>query len=189
MRRNRLLLGIALLVAALSFGAVACGDTDDDNGNGDPAAAEETIGEENGNDIGTGDDFDTQDAIETQEAIDIAEILPLIVSLVEEGGSGVSGQAGFSVIGNGILATLAMSGLSQGTHPNHLYHGSCAEQGGEIHVTLDNIVADETGAGIQSTNNDEQPLSHYETGHYLAVHESLADLTVVACGDVVSSIP
>ncbi|MCH8850378.1 MAG: hypothetical protein IIC89_06095, partial [Chloroflexi bacterium] len=63
MRRNWLLLGIALLVAALTFGAVACGDTDDDNGNGDPAAAEETIGEENGNAIGTGDDFDTQDAI------------------------------------------------------------------------------------------------------------------------------
>ena len=176
------------------MGAIGCGDVDcrggdGDNENSDREATEETVGEENGNDIGTGDDFDTQDAIETQEAIDIAEILPLIVSLVEEGGSGVSGQAGFSVIGNGILATLAMSGLSQGTHPNHLYHGSCAEQGGEIHVTLDNIVADETGAGIQSTNNDEQPLSHFEAGHYLAVHESEDDLTVVACGDVVSSIP
>ena len=189
MRRTCLLPGMALLVAALSFGAVACSGDDDDNENSDRAATEETVGEENGNDIGTGDDFDTQDAIETQEAIDIAEILPLIVSLVEEGGSGVSGQAGFSVIGNGILATLAMSGLSQGTHPNHLYHGSCAEQGGEIHVTLDNIVADETGAGIQSTNNDEQPLSHFEAGHYLAVHESEDDLTVVACGDVVSSTP
>ena len=155
MSRKALLLAVGLLAAVLSIAAVACDDGDDDNGDG------------NGGVIVDGD------------------VLQLVATLTEEGGSGASGVAELSVNGEGILASLVMEGLSEGVHPNHLHHGSCAEQG-EIHITLDNVVADESGDGLQTTANDEQPLSHFAEGHYLAVHEAEDDLTVVACGDVVA---
>ena len=48
MRRNRLLLGVALLVAVLAIGAVACGDDDDNGDNGGEPEATEMIDDENG---------------------------------------------------------------------------------------------------------------------------------------------
>ena len=110
-------------------------------------------------------------------------VLLLTASLTEEDGSGASGEADLSVNGEGILVQLVMQGLTEGAHANHLHDGSCAEMGG-IDIPLDDIVADDAGDGLQTTANDEQPLSHFETGHYLAVHAE--DGTVVACGDVVN---
>ena len=59
---------------------------------------------------------------------------------------------------------------------------------GEIHIFLDDIVADSEGDGTQTTGDDEQPLSHFETGHFLAAHTEDSETigAIVACGDVVS---
>ena len=157
MRSKWLLAGLGLLIAVLAIGAIACDDDDD-------------ISQ---------DDID--DLID--DIIDDDGVLLLTASLTEEDGSGASGEADLSVDGEGILVSLVMQGLTEGAHANHLHHGSCAAQG-EIHITLDDIVADDAGDGIQTTGNDEQPLSHFEADHYLAVHAE--DGTVVACGDVVS---
>ena len=156
MRRKWLLAGLGLLIAVLAIGAIACDDDDD-----------------------------TDDIIDdlVDDIIDDDGVLLLTASLTEEDGSGASGEADLSVDGEGILVSLVMQGLTEGAHANHLHHGSCAAQG-EIHITLDDIVADDAGDGIRTTANDEQPLSHFETDHYLAVHAE--DGTVVACGDVVS---
>ncbi len=156
MRGKWLLVGVGLLIAVFAIGAVACGDDDDD----------------------------VEDAIEDiLEELDDLGVLQLVAHLEEEGGSGVSGEADLSLNGDGILVSLIMEGLTEGVHPNHLHHGTCAEQG-EIHITLDGVVADASGDGLQTTANNEEPLSHFETGHYLAVHESESDFTVVACGNV-----
>ena len=156
MRGKWLLIGVGLLIAVFAIGAVACGDDDDD----------------------------VEDAIEDiLDELDDLGVLQLVAQIEEMDGSGASGEADLDLNGDGIRVSLSMEGLTEGVHPNHLHHGTCAEQG-EIHITLDNIVADAAGDGSQITANDEEPLSHFETGHYLAVHESETDLTVVACGNV-----
>ena len=146
----------------LAIGAVACSDDDDD----------EVL-----------DDI----LDELEDELDDLGVLQLVVHLSEQDGSGASGEADLTPNGDGILVSLVMEGLTEGAHANHLHHGSCAEQN-EIHITLDDIVADENGDGLQTTSNNEQPLAHFETGHYLAVHaedsETIGD--VVACGDVVA---
>ena len=156
MRSKWLLGAIGLLVAVLAIGAIACGD--------DEKTAEEFF-----------DDI--------LDELDDLGVLFLTASLTEVDGSGASGEANLSVNGEGILVSLAMQGLSEGAHPNHLHDGGCDDLG-EIHITLDNIVADDAGDGIQTTGTDEPPLSHFETGHALAVHAE--DGAIVACGDVVS---
>ena len=162
MRRRWLLIGIALLAAIFAIGAVACGD-DDDNG----------------------DDID--DIID-----DVTDDLPddlvlLLTTAVEEvDGSGVAGAVDLSVNGDGILASVVLAGLPEGERANHLHHGDACppDPGGEIHITLDNVVADAAGDGSQTTNNTEAPLDHYATGHYYAVHDE--DGAVIGCGAVVS---
>ncbi|MCH8993465.1 MAG: hypothetical protein IH959_00655 [Chloroflexi bacterium] len=156
MRGKWLLVGVGLLIAVFAIGAVACGDDDDD----------------------------VEDAIEDiLEELDDLGVLQLVAHLEEVDGSGASGEADLSLNGDGILVSLIMEGLTEGSHPNHLHHGTCDDQG-EIHITLDGVVADASGDGLQTTANNEEPLSHFETGHYFAVHESDTDLTVVACGNV-----
>ena len=131
--------------------------------------------------VACGDDDDSQD-----DDDDMGVVL-LTASLTEEEGSGASGEADLSINGEGILVGLVMQGLTEGAHANHLHHGSCAEKG-EIHIFLDDIVADSDGDGTQTTGDDEQPLSHFETGHYLAVHVEDSETigAVISCGDVVS---
>lgn len=155
MRSKWLLGAIGLLIAVLAIGAIACGD--------DEKTAEEIVDEILGE-------------------LDDLGVLFLNASLTEVDGSGASGEANLSLNGEGILVSLVMEGLSEGAHPNHLHDGSCDELG-EIHIALDNIVADDAGDGIQTTGSDEEPLSHFETGHALAVHAE--DGAIVACGDVI----
>ncbi len=157
MRKNWPLVGIGLLVAVLAIGAIACSDDDDDgDGNGD------------GNGNGNGD-----------------LLLRLSVTLTEMDGSGASGTAELTVSGEGIQVTLSMTGLQEGVHANHIHEGTCDDQGA-IHITLDNIVAGAAGDGSQINNNTEQPLSHYASGHYLAVHEADGSPgAVVSCGELV----
>ncbi len=159
MRKNWVLIGVGLLAAVLAIGAVACGDDDDD----------------------------VDDLVdEILDELDDLGVLQLVAHLSEVDGSGASGEAELSVNGDGILVSIIMEGLSEGVHANHLHDGTC-EEPGEIHITLDGLVADDLGDALQTTANNEEPLSHFETGHYLAVHvgddETIG--AVVACGDVV----
>ena len=164
MRRSWLLIGIALLAAVFAIGAVACGD-DDDNGSD---ALEDAI----------------DDALD-----DLPDdiVLLLVASLTEEGGSGASGEASLTPNGEtAMLVNIDMTGLSEGTHPQHIHVGSCADKG-DIVIPLTNIVADETGVGSQIDPPDGT-LEDIAEGHHYDVHESDSDLTVVACGDIVSGI-
>ena len=162
MRGNWLLIGIGLLIAVFNVAAIACDDNDE----------EEAI-----------DDI----LEEFEDELDELGVIFLSANLTEVDGSGASGAADLSLNGDGILVSIDMQGLTEGSHANHLHHGSCDDLG-DIHITLDGIVADDTGAGSQTTANDEEPLSHFETGHYLAVHQDDPDTigAIVACGDVVA---
>ena len=160
MKTKWLLIGVALLTAILALGAVACGDDDED--------ALEDILEE----------------IE-DELADLG-VFQLVASLT---GPEASGEAEISLNGEGILVTLIMEGLTEGAHANHLHHGTCDDQG-EIHITLDDVVADDSGDGSQTTSNDEQPIDHFESGHYLAVHTEDSETIgeVISCGEVVNPL-
>ena len=156
MKRYWMLLAIGMLSTLLAVGAIACSDDDDSDVVDD--IIDDIVGD---------------------------EVFQLVAELVSQGDATASGTADISVNGEGILVSIAMEGLSAGAHPNHVHHGTCADQG-EIHVPLDNIVADDSGDGTQTTGSAELPLSHFETGHYVAVHEAEDDFTVVACGEVVA---
>ncbi len=109
-------------------------------------------------------------------------LLRLSVTLT---GPDASGTAELTVNGEGILVSLSMAGLVEGVHANHIHDGAC-ESIGAIVITLDNIVADAAGDGTQTTANNEGPLSHYETGHSLAVHEADGSPgTIISCGEIV----
>ena len=163
MKTKWLLIGVALLIAVFAIGAVACGDDDDDD--------DDTNGDTNGEVIDDGDDLD-----------DDLGIFQLVASLT---GPEASGEASISPNGDGILVSIEMAGLPEGERANHLHHGTCTDDPpGEVHIALDNIVADESGDGSQTTSNDEQPIDHFAEGHYLAVHGE--DGAIISCGDVVS---
>ncbi len=164
MKTKWLLIGVALLTAVLAIGAIACSDDDDDD---------DTNGDTNGDVID--DDIDIGDDL---------GIFQLTASLT---GLEASGEADISLNGEGILVQIDMTGLTEGEHANHLHHGDCtADPPGEVHIALDNIVADENGDGSQTTSNNEEAIDHYAEGHYLAVHGE--DGAIVSCGDVVNPL-
>lgn len=160
MKTKWLLIGVALLTAVLAIGAIACGDDDEE-------ALEDILDE-------------------LQDELDEIGIFQLTASLT---GPEASGEADISLNGEGIRVSLSMEGLTEGAHANHLHEGTCTEQG-EIHITLDDIVADDSGDGLQTTANDEEPLDHFETDHYIAVHAEDSETIgeVVACGDIVNPL-
>ena len=164
MRKNWLLIGVGLLVAVLAIGAIACGD-DDDNGNGDGNGNGDDIGDGNGN--GNGD-----------------LLIRLSVTLT---GPDANGTAELTVNGEGILVTISMAGLQSGSaHASHIHDGTCDDIGG-IDISLTGIVGDEAGDGSQIDNNTENSLSHYETGHSLAVHEADGSPgAIISCGEIVA---
>lgn len=156
MQTKWLLLGIALLTAVLAIGAVACGG---------------------------GDDGELQDTLdEIQDELEDVGVFQLTASLT---GPEASGEADISPNGDGILVSLIMEGLTEGAHANHLHDGSCDEFG-DVHIALDNIVADENGDGLQTTSSDEASIDHFAEGHYLAVHDDEGE--VISCGDVVDPL-
>ncbi len=160
MKTKWLLIGVALLTAILALGAVACGDDDDD---------------------------ELEDILdEIQDELDDIGVFQLVASLT---GPEASGEADISPNGEGILVSLIMEGLPEGAHANHLHHGTCDDQG-EIHIFLDDIVADDSGDGLQTTSDDEQPIDHFEYGHYLAVHAEDSETIgeVISCGEVVNPL-
>ena len=155
MRRNWLLIGIGLLVCVLAIAAVACDDDDDDD--------------DDGGDVG--------DAAAT-----------LTATLAEVEGNGVTGTATLTEADDGTTQVVVeMAGLD-GTHANHLHHGSCDAQG-EVHVTLTELQAGADGVEASTTDFPEEDpdpeFSHFETGHYVAVHEAGGmPGAVISCGNV-----
>ena len=109
----------------------------------------------------------------------------LAAVLDEVDGSGVTGAAAISANNGGIEVIATLSGAPEGAHANHLHHGACDDLGA-IHITLEELVADADGDADATTSDDEQPLSHFEEGHYLAAHEGGNDTVgaVISCGNV-----
>ncbi|MFQ6020124.1 MAG: hypothetical protein ACE5KW_05135 [Dehalococcoidia bacterium] len=134
-------------------------------------------------------DDDGEEEVPTPTTAPAVEAEELTVTLAEVDGSGVTGSATLSSTDGGTEVTVTVDGgLTEGSHANHLHHGTCDEQG-EIHVTLDELQAsaddDATATTTDFPEEDPDPeLSHFEMGHYLAVHAAEGD--VISCGNVVS---
>ena len=111
----------------------------------------------------------------------------LTATLSEVEGNGVTGSATLTQTDDGYTQVeVTMAGLPEGPHANHLHHGTCDAQG-EVHVTLTELQTSADGDATATTTDfpEEDPdpaFSHFETGHYVAVHA--ADGAVIGCGDV-----
>ncbi len=114
----------------------------------------------------------------------------LTATLSEVDGNGVTGSATLTEADDGTTqVVVGMAGLD-GTHANHLHHGTCDAQG-EVHVTLEELQASADGDATATTTDfaEEDPdpeFSHFEAGHYVAVHEGGNDTVgaVISCGNV-----
>ncbi len=108
----------------------------------------------------------------------------LTALLSEVDGNGVTGNATLTEVDDGTTQVVVeMTGLD-GTHANHLHHGTCDAQG-EVHVTLDELQAEADGDATATTTFGDPELAHFETGHYVAVHEAGGmPGAVISCGDV-----
>jgi len=168
MKKAWILAAVGLLTVVFALGAVACSD-DDDTEDGDPTdVATEPAGGE------------------TPEAA-----APIDVVINPVGDATVAGTATISPLdedGTEVVVDVT-GGLEEGSHQSHIHHGTCADPTGPIHVTLDNVEADATGAGSTTTNNPlddagaTPPFAHWlDVDHYVAVHA--LDGAVVGCGDV-----
>ncbi|MCZ6545613.1 MAG: CHRD domain-containing protein [Chloroflexi bacterium] len=96
--------------------------------------------------------------------------------------SGVSGVASLVAYGGGTRIRVAVLGLTEGDHANHVHHGSCDQQG-EIHVPLSDLSAGADGEASGATVWTDNGIDHFASGHYVAVHE-LVTFAVITCGDV-----
>src|SRR3990172_945483 len=190
MRKNWLLVGVALLMAALAIGAIAYGDDEEEGGGTTPAATSEAD--------------ETPVAGETPVTGETpapgAEIAPITMN--EVNGSGVTGSATITETGVNVavpspghtqVVVIIDGGLEPGSHLSHIHHGNCTDPTGEVHVNLTNVDAGADCAGIANTSDplpaaggDPPPFSEWlEDEHYVAVHALNGD--VVACGDVVAA--
>ena len=106
----------------------------------------------------------------------------LTAALAAMDDSGVSGVATLSSEGNGTRIRVAVIGLTEGDHANHVHHGSCAEQG-DIHVPLSDLSAGADGDAEGATVWADNGIDHFASNHYVAAHE-LVTFAVIACGDV-----
>ena len=174
MRKNWFFIGIAMLMAVLALGAVAC-DGDEDGAPTDTPALELPT--------------DTPEADETPEATEPAETpSPEAGSetraiLFPVGDSAVSGDATLAPSDGGTQVEVSVSGgLEPGSHASHIHTGTC-DSPGAPETTLSEVEADASGAGDASTTIADRPIEDFEDGnHYVAVH-NLAG-AVVTCGDI-----
>ena len=170
MRKNWLLIGVALLVAVLSVAAIACGDDDGDgDGNGDavPPATEEPAAPDDGAEDGAAEDG-----------------APIAVILSALGGSAVTGTATLaeSETGTEVVVTI-VTGLEEGTHVNHIHEGTC-DAIGDIGEPLESLEAGADGSAPATTTMTAAVLQHLlDEGHVIAVH-ALDPATIVACGSI-----
>ncbi len=168
MRKNWLLIGVALLVTVLAVAAIACDDDDENgDGNGDtaPPATEDGAAPDDGAEDGAAED----DGL-------IAVILSAL------GGSAVTGSATLaeSDTGTDVVVTID-TGLEEGTHVNHIHEGTC-DAIGDIGEPLDSLEAGADGSAPATTTMTGAELQHLlDEGHVVAVH-ALDPATIVACG-------
>jgi predicted lipoprotein with Yx(FWY)xxD motif len=190
MRKPWTLIGISVLMAALTVAAIGC-SSDNKKDTGAGATATEVVSET---------PRATQSATGTPAPG--AEIAPITMN--EVNGSGVTGSATITETGVNVavaspghtqVVVTIDGGLEPGSHLSHIHHGNCSNPTGEIHVNLTNVEAGADGAGIALTSDpvpaaggEPPPFSHWlAREHYVAVHALNGD--VVSCGDVVAETP
>ena len=116
----------------------------------------------------------------------------LVATLTADADASGTGSATLTEVDEVAQIELTMEGLVEGTHANHVHHGTCAERG-DVHVTLQELVAGADG-NASGTTLAEPPavdpafgLDHFASGHYIAVHVAGGSPgAVVSCGDVVA---
>ena len=125
----------------------------------------------------------------------LADVAPVVYTLNEVEGSGVSGTATFAQRNDGTtLVTLVLTGTQVGgNHPAHIHYNS-AEEGGKIAIDLTNV---DGATGVSKTSvmmtNNNVPITYEELiafDGYINVHLNPDDLaTVVAQGNVGANVP
>jgi LPXTG-motif cell wall-anchored protein len=111
----------------------------------------------------------------------LAQSDTLTVTLSPQNGSGISGTATFTDMGNGKThVVIQTSGAGPGPEPAHIHPGSCAQLDPTPAFTLSSVVNGMSATDVDST------LQQLIDGHYaIHMHKSQDELTVyVACGDV-----
>ena len=94
-----------------------------------------------------------------------------------------SGQAVFEPTQEGTRISLRLSGLAEGPHAAFIQHGTCNSHG-EVHVRLEEVVADGLGNGESSTFITDPDFLHFREVHYIAVYEFGIDVIggLATCG-------
>ena len=176
MKKPWILPVVGLLTIVFALGAVACSDDEETAGSDDATATTEVMSDT---------PEPTGDTAGTPAATGPTEVDMHFIS-----DDTVAGTALVSSIDGDVSVVVNIPGeLEPGTRQSHIHHGACADPTGPIHVNLESIEADATGAGSATTENpaDEDgavpPYEHYTSvAHYIAVHAE--DGSVVVCGDV-----
>lgn len=169
MRKNWLLIGVALLAAVLAVAAIACDDDDDEDGDGNgdavPPATEEAEATDNG--------------IEDR----VADGGRMVVALSGLEGSTVTGSATLSKTDTGTGVVVTVAGLEEGTHVNHIHEGAC-DPLGDIGEPLENLEAGPDGSAPATTTMTSAEFQHLlDEDHVVAVH-ALDPATIVACAPI-----
>lgn len=83
---------------------------------------------------------------------------PVNVTMNPTGGSGVSGTAQLTAVGQQTQVVVTIrGGTASGAHVNHIHTGTCANQGGIVHPLTD-IRTDASGGG-SATSTVNAPLA------------------------------
>lgn len=162
MRIRKLLLA-GTLVATMSLGVAACGGDDVDDAV-DSATEQVGTAADSVEDALTGDD--------------------LTVTLTEQNGSGVTGDAGLASGDGQTKVTLKLEN-APGPHPAHIHEGTCANLNPASKFPLTDVVdgTSETTVAVRLDAVRSKP-------HAINVHESAGNIQkYVACADLPSGGP
>lgn len=103
------------------------------------------------------------------------------------GGSGVSGTASASEMGDATHATITIRGArAGGTHPWHIHEGTCGDANAPVVGPASAYPPLTVGSGGTATAQAHVPVELNEAKNYIVnVHASPTNLgTIVACGDL-----
>ncbi len=101
-------------------------------------------------------------------------------------GSGVSGTATLTAVGNTTTVSLSVSGFAPNTsHATHIHTGTCANPGGIV-IDLPTLTADASGAASATATVNASLASLMDGNHIIQTHvTSGANFGAgVACGDI-----
>jgi Cu/Zn superoxide dismutase len=117
-----------------------------------------------------------------QDALDqVAQVsmVGVTVKLVAQNGSGETGTATFTPVGNKTQVVLELTGAPADPQPAHIHEGSCANLNPAPKIPLENV------ANGKSTTVLDMPIKQVMAGGAVNVHKSAQDVkTYVACGDL-----